>query len=304
MVSLKNLGFASMTAVRFALGTVMVGYGIQKLTNRQIQLGAWSYARPLGESSGVALTWAFLGYSPMFQFLLGAFEVIPGLLLLFSRTRRIGTLLMFPVLANVVMINFFLHLWLDTRWLSSILLALNTFLILYDFEVYWGIASRLLTSPHPIPNRKLRLAAKLAALAIPAAVLGLLQFWGNSVWASQVEPITDFIGRRQINSAGTWKVQSLHINAEPVAAAGYSLYFDFFHTCAYSDGMQKKSGKFEADRLRHTFEISGIPFGTTSGTMKGSYRLGGDQLFLDGRQDGQPVSLVLQRANWGPQLPW
>ena len=293
-----------MTAVRFALGTIMIGYGIQKLTNRQIQLGAWSYAQPLGESSGVALTWAFLGYSPMFQFLLGAFEAIPGLLLLFARTRRIGALLMFPVLANVVMINFFLHLWLDTRWLSSILLALNTFLILYDFEAYWGIASHLLTRPHPIANRKLRLAAKLAAFAFPAAVIGLLQFWGNSVWERQVEPITDFIGRRQINSAGTWKVKSLHINAEPVVAAGYSLYFDFFHNCAYSDGIQKKSGKIEADRLRHTFEISGIPFGATIGTMKGSYRIGGDQLFLDGRQGSQPVSLVLQRANWGPQLPW
>jgi hypothetical protein len=304
MVSLKNLGFAFMTAVRFALGTVMVGYGIQKLTNRQIQLGAWSYAQPLGESSGVALTWAFLGFSPMFQFLLGAFEVIPGLLLLFARTRRIGALLMFPVLANVVMINFFLHLWLDTRWLSSILLALNTFLILYDFEVYWGIASRLLTRPHPIANRKLSVTAKLAAFVFPAAVLGLLQFWGNSIWASQVEPITDFIGRRQINNAGTWKVQSLHISGEPVVAAGYSLYFDFFHTCVYSDGVQKKSGKFEADRLRHTFEISGIPFGITSGTMEGSYRLAGDQLLLDGSQGGQPVSLILQRANWGPQLPW
>jgi DoxX len=218
MASLKNLGFASMTAVRFALGTIMIGYGIQKLTNKQIQLGAWSYAQPLGESSGVALTWAFLGYSPMFQFLLGAFEAIPGLLLLFARTRRIGALLMFPVLANVVMINFFLHLWLDTRWLSSILLALNTFLILYDFEAYWGIASHLLTRPHPIANRKLRLTAKLAAFAFPAAVIGLLQFWGNSVWERQVEPITDFIGRRQYR-----RVQCAECNpaqAAPVPRSG------------------------------------------------------------------------------------
>jgi hypothetical protein len=44
-------------------------------------------------------------YSPVFQFLLGAFETIPAVLLLFARTRLLGALLLFPVVLNVAMIN-------------------------------------------------------------------------------------------------------------------------------------------------------------------------------------------------------
>ncbi len=39
---LTRFGFAAMTGARVALGTIMLTYGIAKLTNIQIELGAWS----------------------------------------------------------------------------------------------------------------------------------------------------------------------------------------------------------------------------------------------------------------------
>jgi hypothetical protein len=111
-----------MTVARLALAVGMAPYSISKLFDLQFQVGASNYALPLGEISGIGLAWAFLGYSPVFQTLMGVFETVPVIMLLFARTRRLGALLLFPVLLNVVMINYFLYLWPATRLIGSVLL--------------------------------------------------------------------------------------------------------------------------------------------------------------------------------------
>jgi uncharacterized membrane protein YphA (DoxX/SURF4 family) len=161
---LKRAAFAAMTFARFALALGMMPYGISKLFDMQFQVGASIYAQPLGSAPGTILTWAFLGYSPVFQVLLGVSETVPAILLLFARTRRPGALLLFPVLLNVVLFNYFLDLWPATQLISSVLLALNLFLLLYDFRMYADFLSHLVAKPEPIASRRLRIAAKVAAL--------------------------------------------------------------------------------------------------------------------------------------------
>jgi hypothetical protein len=106
-----RIALVAMTFARLILALGMMPYCISKLFDYQFQVSAWNYTRPLGELPGTTLAWAFLGYSPVFQFLMGVFETVPTLLLLSTRTRRVGALLLFPVLLNVVMINYFLDLW-------------------------------------------------------------------------------------------------------------------------------------------------------------------------------------------------
>jgi uncharacterized membrane protein YphA (DoxX/SURF4 family) len=295
-----RIGIVATTVARLVLGAGMMPYGISKLMNLQFQVGASVYARPLGDIPGTGLTWAFLGYSPAFQFLMGVFETVPSLMLLFARTRRLGALLLFPVLLNVVLINYFLNLWTATQIISSVLLVLNIFLILADSRMYLGFLSQLLAKPAPIANRKLRIAAKIAGFAIPAAIVAPAIFDLHSYLTTEHERTVDFIGRRQINRAGTWNIESLRVAGEPVAvAAGSMLYFDFSHQCVYSDGAHHSSGKFEADKPHGTFQITGIPLAGSDGALQGSYRVNGDRLVLDGNRDGQPVTLVLHRTQWG-----
>src|SRR5215475_441834 len=87
---LKRTALAAMTLARFALALGMMPYGISKLFDLQLQVGASIYVQPLGSAPGTILTCALLGYSPVFQFLLGVSETVPALLLLFARTRRLG----------------------------------------------------------------------------------------------------------------------------------------------------------------------------------------------------------------------
>ncbi|HLK66067.1 MAG TPA: hypothetical protein VKU19_21685 [Bryobacteraceae bacterium] len=290
-----------MTVARLALGIGMMPYGVSKLFDLQFQVGAWNYARPLGELPGTLLTWAFLGYSPAFQFLLGLFEVGPAILLLSARTRRVGALLLFPVVLNVAMINYFLDLWPATRIISTVMLALNTFLILYDYDLYLSFLSQLLAPSAPIANRKLRIAAKAAGFMVPAVLIGLILFDFHSKVESVFAIGTDFVGRRQINRAGTWKIASLSISGQVVpGAAADSLYFDLGGRCVRSDGVHHDIGKFQADQTHGTFQIQDIPFGSDSSPIQGSYRVDRDRLLLDGHRGSQTVSLVLQRARWAP----
>jgi uncharacterized membrane protein YphA (DoxX/SURF4 family) len=289
-----------MTFARFALALGMMPYGISKLFDMQFQVGASIYAQPLGSAPGTILTWAFLGYSPVFQFLLGVSETVPAILLLFARTRRLGALLLFPVLLNVVLFNYFLDLWPGTQFISSLLLALNLFLLLYDFRMYADFLSRLLAQPEPIASRGRRIAVKVAAFAIPVAYLGWFLPYFHSLVATQFDPITDFIGRRQINRAGSWKIDSLRIEGTPIlSVAGASLYFDFGHTCVFDDGVHKELGTFEADSKIHSFKIHGITWAGSEAELQGSYRVDGPRLLLDGRSGGAAVSLILQRDRWG-----
>lgn len=61
----------------------------------------------VGELQGMELMWAFYGYSKPFAYLLGAFEVTGGLLLLFRKTRLIGAIFLTTILSNIILQDIF-----------------------------------------------------------------------------------------------------------------------------------------------------------------------------------------------------
>jgi hypothetical protein len=293
----SRVGYAAMTVARFLLGLLMLPYAIDKLFVYQFKVPAWNYAQPLGATSGHTLAWATYGYSPHLQMLLGLFELIPALLLLNVRTRRLGALFMFPVLLNVVLINFSLDIGLNTNIISSTLLAINVFLILYDGSVYLDLFKRLIVSPAPIANRKLRLTAKIATITI--VVVGIA-FSAFAITFSIVHfqiPVADFTGMPQINGSGTWKIESLTIAGRSVTPdPDSSFFFDVFKSCVYGTVRHPYPGTFEADKSRHTFQIKHVFLEGSASTIEGTYQLQGDRLLLNGTRDNLPLFFTLKRV--------
>ena len=288
------------TLVRYLLAAGMAPYAVSKLLNFQFQVPGWEYTRPLGEISGKYLTWAFLGYQPWFQFLLGALEGVPALLLLFRKTQRIGALLMFPVLLNVVLMNFALDLWDETKRISLVLLAMNVFLLACDLPFYWSFLRDLLQRPETRPGRR-RLVGNVAEAVLPAALV-------VAVWYGLFAPFvytmpSDFIGRRQINGAGTWAVESARVGGTEMASPETRMYFDFMGGCRWVGVSGTIACKFKADPSKHTFEITGPALDGDPGTISGRYVAQGDELRLTGERSHQPVEIRLRRFHWGKQLP-
>jgi uncharacterized membrane protein YphA (DoxX/SURF4 family) len=296
---------ALITVARYLLGLGIITYGIAKLCNYQFQVSAWTYDHPLIQASGRMLTWAFLGYQPWFQFLLGISETIPGLLLLSRRTWRLGALLLLPVMLNVVLMNFALNLWLNTRITSSVLLLLNLFLVACDLPLYRSFLAQLMPRPLPFRNRRLRIAAIVAAAIIPIAFISW--FWISEEMPANrdMAQISDLVGVRQINGAGAWGVDRITIAGQNISdAPNRRMYFDVWNQCGYKSGLTESLGTYIASRDSHTITISCLHLGSDYSPITGTYTLQDKVLKIEGHRSGQPVEIVLHRLNWGPMLPF
>lgn len=113
----------------------MLTYAITKILRTQFVLLPFAlWQRPLETLSGKNIAWAFLGYSPWFQILLGVLEFIPSILLLFRRTALLGAILLLPMTLSVFSINQALDLWETTKQISLILLALNCLVLIFHWQ--------------------------------------------------------------------------------------------------------------------------------------------------------------------------
>jgi hypothetical protein len=61
--------------------------------------------------------------------------------------------------------------------ISSVLLGLNIFLIFYDLPLYLSLLKRLIASPVPIASARLRMTSSVAAVAVPAVLIGAFAFY-------------------------------------------------------------------------------------------------------------------------------
>ena len=119
---------------RYALAALMMSFGMLKMLGMQFNtvrpFATW--AQPLERLSGQQISWAFMGHSPVFQFILGVFEFVPALLLLFRRTTLVGALLLLPMTLGVFLVNFQMNLWTNTKLDAVLMLSANILILLLD----------------------------------------------------------------------------------------------------------------------------------------------------------------------------
>jgi uncharacterized membrane protein YphA (DoxX/SURF4 family) len=93
--------------LRYYLAFFMIGYGFSKVLRIQFPpLTTDRLVQSYGDSSPMGLLWNFMGYSAAYTIFAGLGEVIGGALLLFKRTRLMGSLIVIAIMSNVVMLNF------------------------------------------------------------------------------------------------------------------------------------------------------------------------------------------------------
>jgi hypothetical protein len=120
-------------SVAFYLATQMISYGASKVIPTQ-------FGRPspvvlttmVGDLDRMSLLWTFMGASPAYTIFTGAAELLGGLLLAFRRTRLLGALVCFGVMANVVLLNFGYDVCVKVH--SSHLLAMCFFVTAADLR--------------------------------------------------------------------------------------------------------------------------------------------------------------------------
>jgi len=91
--------------IRLLLSMIFFSYGISKLTGNQFgNLTLTELNTPIKDLSLFKIAWYLFDHQP-FKFFTGICEVFAATLLLFRRTTLLGTLVLFPIIINILIID-------------------------------------------------------------------------------------------------------------------------------------------------------------------------------------------------------
>lgn len=110
------------------LSLVMIWYAVAKIIPVQMPYPSLNaFLTPIGDFSRSGFTWMYIGSNPGYQSFMGWCELVAAILILFHRTRVIGTLVMMTVLINILSLNVFYNIIVKLPVI--ILLLTNLFLL-------------------------------------------------------------------------------------------------------------------------------------------------------------------------------
>ncbi len=119
------------TASVFFLSAMLLKYGADKMFKAQFYLPEPNLLyTPMGKLDKDILFWSTMGTSYEYNLFIGIMEIIPGILILFSRSRKLGLIIATGVFLNVFAIN--ISFDISVKLLSFILLIMSSYLV-YPF---------------------------------------------------------------------------------------------------------------------------------------------------------------------------
>jgi hypothetical protein len=280
--------------IRLCLGGQMLWYGIAKVIPTQMPAPPLAaLLQPFGDLSPASVLWLQVGSSHPYEILLGAAEVLGGLLLFVPRTATLGALVSLLSMAQVFVLN--MSFDVPVKILSFHLLLMSLVLLAPQFR---RLANVLVlersTEPASQPllfatARANRMAAVAQALLGIWALLGCIQV-GWSAW-------NEFGGGREKPELyGIWSVTEFGVDGKPVTplttdeTRWQRLVFDEPESVTYQrmDGelasapAEVGAGTITLPELDATFDYE---------------RSGTDHLRLDGRLDDRAVTMSLERID-------
>ena len=112
----------------FFLSAMLMKYGADKIFKAQFYLPEPNLLyTPLGKLDKDILFWSTMGTSYEYNLFMGIMEIIPGLMIFFARTRKLGLIIATGVFLNVFAIN--LSFDISVKLLSFILLMMSIYLV-------------------------------------------------------------------------------------------------------------------------------------------------------------------------------
>ncbi len=123
----------TITATRIFLGVVFIVYGVVKILG--IQLAKIHVHGDIDSIDPVTLVWFFFGYSQVYAKFIAIAELAAGLFILFKRTARLGTLMIFGLGLNITVMDYCFS-FPNVKYLVTVYTLLALALILNDFKFY------------------------------------------------------------------------------------------------------------------------------------------------------------------------
>ncbi|MBW3518604.1 hypothetical protein [Flavobacterium sp. NKUCC04_CG] len=116
--------------IRFYLSFSLLIYAVAKITNVQFSQSSDSYLHyKVEDLSPQDLVWVFYGYAPLYEIILGCFQLVAVFLLVYDKTKLLGILFLWPIFINILLIDIFYEVTaLRSIIYYSVLLLILSFL--------------------------------------------------------------------------------------------------------------------------------------------------------------------------------
>ncbi len=285
------------TGLRFALGGVLMYYGVEKVI--PTQMPAPDLARlltPVGALSPEALLWTTIGASPMYESFIGAMEVAAAAALFVPRLASLGAVLAFLDICYVFVLD--VAYGIPVRLFVFHLVVMAAILVAPELP---RLANVLLHRKPVQPQLRPRLFAdaRRSGLATVAQVL----FGAYVAGAGFVQAQSAWADRDALNAAmgplyGGWTVDVMTVNGETqpalVTAEGRWRRIVFEQSGAFfqrmDDTFAAHAASVDVERRVVTLTRDSEPgWAATLAFAKPA----NERLVLDGRIDGRDVHMEL-----------
>lgn len=296
--------------LRLCLAGQMLFYGVAKVVPTQMpEPPLTALLQPFGEFSPASVLWLQVGSSPPYEMLLGAVEVLAGLLLFIPRTATLGALVALVSMAQVFVLNMTFDV--PVKILSFHLLLISAVLLApHARRLFDAVALGRACGPAEpqslfVGARANRWAAR-AQVALGIWVLAGLLLQGWQAWSVYGG------GRSKPELYGIWSVTSFQLDGRSVPPLAtdenrwQKLVFDQKGVATFQsmDGrLHTAPAVTDAHTLTMTTPLP-VPDGTTDPAPDpapfadlGYTRPSPDRLVLTGTLRGTPVAMELQRVD-------
>jgi len=137
----KQSGFDSTARLAFWQGVTryfialdLCTIGFQKIFHLQFAIPLGVLDNPFSSLTGEQMVWAFFGHFYAFTVIIAGLQIGGSLLLLFSRTRLFGTIILLPVLFNIMLLDYFYDLGMVVNIYVTLLTLAVIYLLLLDYD--------------------------------------------------------------------------------------------------------------------------------------------------------------------------
>lgn len=120
--------------IRYAIAFNLISFGWKKILGLQFVVPTEIANKPMNQQSGEWLTWYYFGFSTAFGSILAFIQIAGSVLLLFRKTVLIGAIILFTLMLNLVLVNFFYQMNAGALTQSILITIGLIYLILLDYK--------------------------------------------------------------------------------------------------------------------------------------------------------------------------
>lgn len=274
------------TILRYVVAFLVITYGFGKLNGSQFTILDSELDKPMGQVSGFWLTWYYFGYSMFYGNIIALAQVLGGVLLMFRRTTLLGSCLLLPIIANIILIDIFYAI--DLGALLVALFILGALLLILRphaaelYDLFWERQKPTISSE---ASPKTVAAGKNAVRVLLILLPALLTYW-----------ITNYNNRHPTPIDGIWDVVEVSSDLGGAADTPSVIFFERnrprMSVFKHKDGSYKWH-HFEVNPETQTITIWQHWMQKGAKIFDGQYELSGAHLQLRGKLANQTEGVVM-----------